>query len=195
VTGDFAQISAFILEMDRLKAVLRKTKLVAIDRYENSAEHSWHVALLAMLLADRAVEPVDIQRVVEILLVHDIPEIVIGDVIVYAAPDPNRAAEETLAARELFGMLPEPQATMCFERWHEYELRQTAESRYAYAVDRLMPLLHNLDSGGAGWAENRIPLEKVLTLNAAIGEALPDVWEQVRARVLAHADERGFELA
>jgi len=191
--GDLARISAFILEVDRLKTVLRKTRPVAIGRYENSAEHSWQVSLLALLFIDHAIEPVDIQRVVEILLVHDIPEIEIGDVIVYAPPDPERAQAEVAAARDIFGMLPEPQAATCFERWLEYERRDTPESRYAYAVDRLMPLFHNLEAAGAGWRENRVSLDRVLTINSAIGEALPTVWEQVRADILAHAEGGGFD--
>jgi putative hydrolase of HD superfamily len=190
---DLTQISAFILEVDRLKGVLRKTKPSAIGRYENSAEHSWQVALLALLLASHASQPVDIQRVVEILLVHDIPEIEIGDVIVYAQPDPERGPAEAHAARDIFGLLPEPQAAVCLARWEEYERRDTPESRFAYAVDRLMPLLHNLDSGGAGWRENRIPLDRVLDVNSAIGDALPSVWQQVRSRIMAHAEAGGFE--
>ena len=193
--SDFSRITAFIIEVDRLKGVLRKTKPAAINRPENSAEHSWQVALLAMVVANQACEPVDIQRVVEILLVHDIPEIEIGDVLVYAAPDPERALAEERAARAIFGMLPEPQASMCFERWAEYERRDTAEAWFAYAIDRLMPLLHNLDSGGTGWSEHRIPLERVLQLNAPIGDALPAVWEQVRSRILEHAETGGFDHA
>jgi len=182
---DFARISAFMLEVDSLKEVLRKTKPLAVDRPENSAEHSWQVALLATLLASRARESVDVTRVVEILLVHDIPEIEIGDAIVYAERDPEREQEEAAAARKLFGMLPEPQAARCFELWLEYERRQTAESRYAYAIDRLMPLLHNLQQGGGVWRENGISLDQVLAVNAVTGEVLPEVWEQVRGQVLA----------
>ena len=193
IDGDFARIMRFALEVDRLKDVLRVTRPAAIGRRENSAEHSWHVALLAALLQEHAAEPVDLQRAIEILLVHDIPEIEIGDTIIFAPRTAEMAAAEEEAARQLFGLLPEREAAWCFERWQEYELRETPEARYAYAVDRLMPLLHNLGSGGAGWTENRVPLEPVLTVNAPIEDALPEVWEQVRAALLEHAERGGFD--
>jgi putative hydrolase of HD superfamily len=182
---DISRITSFILEMDRLKGVLRKTQPLAVDRLENSAEHSWQVALLATLLVSYSSEPVDLGRVVEILLVHDIPEIVIGDVIVYSGHDPSRQQDESRAARELFGMLPEPDATRCFERWLEYERRETPESRYAYAVDRLMPILHNLQRGGGTWREFGITLDQVLAVNGVTGEALPEVWDHVSSQVAA----------
>ncbi|MDA3936900.1 MAG: HD domain-containing protein [Actinomycetota bacterium] len=182
---DFARISAFMLEIDRLKDVLRKTKPLAVDRPENSAEHSWQVALLATLLASNASERVDVGRVVEMLLVHDIPEIEIGDVIVYAQHDPERDKQEAAAAHALFEMLPEPQASHCFDLWLEYEQRLTAEARYAYAVDRLMPVLHNLQRNGGTWREYGISLDQVLEVNAVTGEALPEVWAQVQAQVIA----------
>lgn len=186
---EISRISAFILEMDRLKGVLRKTKPLAVDRPENSAEHSWQVALLATLLASYAPQPLNVARAVEILLVHDIPEIEIGDVIVYAGLDPQRQQEEAQAARDIFSMLPEPHATRCFELWLEYERRETPESRYAYAIDRLMPILHNLQHGGGTWREYGIELDQVLTVNMVTGEVLPEVWDQVRAQVTACFDE------
>lgn len=185
---DFARISNFILEVDRLKGVLRKTTPLAIDRLENSAEHSWQVALLAMLLAPLAPEVVDVAHAVEILLVHDIPEIEIGDVIVYAKRDPEREKHEAEAARKLFGMLPEPQAGHCFDLWLEYERRETVESRYAYAIDRLMPVMHNLQRGGGTWLENGISIDQVLAVNAVTADVLPGVWHQVRERIIACFD-------
>jgi len=179
LTGDLGRIIQFITEMDKLKAVLRKTKPVGLDRYENSAEHSWQVSLLALLLAPHARQPVDPARVVEILLVHDIPEIDSGDQIVYRGRNEARTAAEREGARRIFGLLPEPQAGWCMSRWEEYEARQSNEARFAYAVDRLMPVLQNLENGGQSWRENDVPLEKVLAVNAAIGEALPSVWEDL----------------
>lgn len=194
MNGDFARIVSFALELDRLKAVLRKTRPAALDRCENSAEHSWHVALLAALLHEHTSEPVDLQRAIEILLVHDIPEIEIGDTIVYATRTPEMAEAEADAAARIFGMLPEREAAWCFDRWQEYELRQTPEARFAYAVDRLMPLLHNIGSGGAGWREHRVPVERVLAINEPIGDMLPEAWRQARAAVLDHADNGGFDF-
>lgn len=178
--SDLPRILAFIVEMDKLKAVLRKTKPVGLDRHENSAEHSWQVSLLALLLAPHAREPVDPLRVVEILLIHDIPEIDSGDQIVYQGPSTARSADERRAAQRIFGLLPEPQAGWCIARWEEYEARQSAEAVFAYAVDRLVPVLQNLENDGQSWRENRVPLEKVLAVNSVIGDALPDVWGDVQ---------------
>ncbi len=185
------RITCFILEMDKLKAVLRKTKPVGLDRHENSAEHSWQVSLLALLLAPHAREPVDVLRVVEILLIHDIPEIDSGDRIVYEVPIAARASAERRAAHRIFGLLPESQAEWCLSRWEEYEARASKEAVFAYAVDRLMPVLQNLENGGQSWRENKVPMERVLTVNAAIGEALPAVWERVRTLVEEFARKEG----
>lgn len=181
--SDLERIFDFMLELDRLKAVLRRSKPIGLDRHENSAEHSWQVCVLALLMAHHAREAVDVTRVVEILLVHDIPEIEAGDQIVYERPSVARAAAERAAARQTFGLLPEGQAAWCMARWEEYEARATKESVFAYAMDRLMPVLQNLRRGGQGWRENGVPREKVLAINAAIGEACPEVWEQLRGRI------------
>jgi len=183
VSNDLRRIIQFVIELDKLKAILRRTKPVGLERYENSAEHSWQVSLLALLLAQHAREPVDVLRVVEILLVHDIPEIDSGDQIVYQGPSEARADAERKAASRLFGLLPEPQAGWCLSRWEEYEARKSKEAVFAYAVDRLMPVLQNLENGGQSWRENNVPLERVLAVNAAIGEALPSVWEHVQALI------------
>jgi putative hydrolase of HD superfamily len=179
--SDLQRIIEFIIELDKLKAVLRKTKPLGLERYENSAEHSWQVCLLAILLAKHARQPVDAVRVVEILLVHDIPEIDSGDHIVYQCPSEPRAETERQAARRIFGLLPEPQASWCMSRWEEYEARASKEAVFAYAVDRLMPVLHNLKNNGQSWRENKVPFEKVLAVNAVVGEVLPSVWEYVQA--------------
>ncbi len=189
---DLQKILKFTVELDRLKGVLRKTRPVGLDRYENSAEHSWQVCLLAVLLASHARHPVDVPRVIELLLVHDIPEIEAGDLIVYQAGTPERFAAEQEAARRIFGLLPEPQAQYCMARWLEFEARDTAEAIFAYAIDRLMPVLHNLQSGGQSWNENRVTLEKILSVNAAIGNAMPTVWEEVQAAILKLAATGAF---
>jgi putative hydrolase of HD superfamily len=174
------RVIEFIIEADKLKAVIRKTKPAGFERYENSAEHSWQVCLLATLLANRAARPIDIQRVVEILLVHDIPEIDASDQIVYAPHDAARFAAEKHAAERVFGILPEPQASWCLSRWEEYEARESDEAVFAYAVDRMMPLLHNIENDGQSWRENDVPMARVLEVNSAIGEAMPEVWDHVR---------------
>jgi len=195
VTDNLQRIFTFILEVDRLKAVLRKTKPVGVDRYENSAEHSWQLCLMAQLLVPYASGPVDVVRVVEMLLVHDIPEIDAGDQIVYQGPSTARAEAERAGARRIFGLLPEPQAQWCFERWEEFEARETPEAVFAYAVDRLVPTLQNLNRDGGSWRENSIPFERVVAVNSAVGLACPGVWDHVHELLKKAADAGMFRHA
>jgi len=180
--NDFERIFEFTIELDRLKAILRKTKPSGLDRYENTAEHSWQVCLLALALTKHSVWPVDPARVVELLLVHDIPEVDAGDQIVYAVSD-GVQENERAAAERIFGLLPEQQGERLLLLWNEFTLRQTAEARFAYAMDRLMPVLHNIYNNGQSWQENHIPLEKVLSVNSVIGDACPEVWLHIQARL------------
>ena len=191
MTEDLQRIFSFIIEVDRLKAVLRKTRPVGVDRYENAAEHSWQLCLMAQMIAPYAIEPVDVVRVIEMLLVHDIPEIDAGDQIVYQGPSEARAAAERAAATRIFGLLPEPQASWCVARWEEFEARQTKEAVFAYAIDRLVPVLQNLRREGGSWREHRITLERVVAVNSAVGHACPFVWEHVH-RLLTEASDAGM---
>lgn len=183
MTVNIQKVFNFIIELDKLKSVLRKTKPLGCERYENSAEHSWQVCLLAVLLAKESPKPIDVVYAVEMLLVHDIPEIDTGDQIVYQGKDAAAIQTERRAAERIFGLLPEADRNWCFVRWEEYEARESDEAIFAYAVDRLMPLLQNLNNSGQSWIENRVPLEKILSVNAAIGDSLPSVWEYVRSLI------------
>lgn len=177
--SDIQRIFDFVVELDRLKAVLRRAKPVGLERYENSAEHSWHVCMLAMLLGKHSVEPVDLQRVVEILLVHDVPEIDCGDELVYTRDPARVAVAEAAAAERIFGLLPPAEGEWLLSRWREYEDRQTPEAKLAYAADRLMPVLHNVRGGARSWRENDVPLARIKEITRAIGEACPAVWAEV----------------
>lgn len=188
IATELDRVIAFAMELDKLKAVLRRTRPTGLDRHENSAEHSWHVALLALALARHAEPPVDAVRVVELLLVHDVPEIDAGDTIVYRRGDATREGERHAAIR-VFGLLPEPEASRFLERWEEFEARDTPEARFAYAMDRLMPVLHNLQADGQTWRENDVSLDQVLAVNQAIGAACPAIWEHVRGRIERHFAE------
>ena len=139
---------------------------------------------MALLLAHESVEFIDIAHVVELLLVHDIPEIDIGDQIVYQQKDQDSVVKEKQAAHRIFGLLPEPQSTWFYSRWEEYELRVTKEARFAYAIDRLIPLLQNLNNYGQSWRENQVPLEKILKQNNIIGESLPQVWDILEPKII-----------
>jgi len=179
---DLAARVRFLLELDALKRVHRRSLLVDASRPENSAEHSWHLALFALLLAPHAADAIDVPRVVEMLLVHDVVEIDAGDVLVYdtvAMADKARAEAE--AADRIFGLLPGAEGARLRGLWEEYEDRATPEARFAYAVDRLQPVLLNALSGGRTWQDHGVHLGRVLEVNAPIGDAAPELWVFARA--------------
>lgn len=179
------QIAAFILELDKLKGITRKTRPIGLDRYENSAEHSWQIALLAASLAHYADPAVDIDRVVIMLLVHDIGEIDTGDTMFYTEDGwPERKAAEKAAVTRIFGMLPETQCAKFLSLWQEFEDCQTAEARFAHAADRAMPVLLNLANGGQSWRENGITHERIVRRVAPpIQAGCPALWDYLEARL------------
>ncbi len=168
----------FILELDRLKTVMRRSRLVDASRYENTAEHSWHLAMMALLLAEWAGPDVDVIEATKAALVHDIVEIDTGDTYIYddAAREGKAAAEEE-AANRLFGLLPADQGAELRRLWDLYEARDTPTGRFAYAIDRLQPLLLNVGSGGVSWAHHGIRADQVRTINSPIGDASTVLWD------------------
>jgi putative hydrolase of HD superfamily len=187
------QIVDFILELEKLKGVTRKTRPLGLDRYENSAEHSWQIALLAASLAQYAETEVDIDRVIGMLLVHDIGEIDTGDTMIYVEEGwVERKAAELVAARRIFGLLPEPQGAKFLALWLEFETAETPEARFAHAVDRAMPVLLNLASEGQSWRENGISHERVVRrVGPPIKAGCPALWDYLEAR-LEDVRERGW---
>jgi putative hydrolase of HD superfamily len=187
------QIVDFILELDKLKAVTRKTRPLGLERYENSAEHSWQIALLAASLAHHADGPIDIDRVICMLLVHDIGEIDTGDTMVYVEEGwAERKAAESAAARRIFGLLPGPQGARFLALWQEFEAGETAEARFAHAADRAMPVLLNLANRGQSWRENGITHERVVGRVAPpIRAGCPALWAYLEVRLEA-ARREGF---
>ncbi len=177
------QVLDFIVEIEKLKAVLRKTRPVGLERYENAAEHSWQVCLAALMLREYANEPVDIDQVIKMLLIHDLGEIDAGDRIVYAEQNEAHIKEEAEGIRRVLGLLPGDMAKKTLALWEEYEAGESAESRYARAIDRIPPLLHNLHGDGHSWKENDIAKEKVFSLNARIAEGSHDLWEEMKGRL------------
>jgi putative hydrolase of HD superfamily len=175
----------FIIELDKLKTVTRKTRPLGLERYENSAEHSWQIALLAASLAPYAEEPIDVDRVIQMLLVHDIGEIDTGDTMFYVEEGlSDRKAAERNAVTRIFGLLPEAQRTKFLGLWEEFEEGETAEARFAHAADRAMPVLLNLASGGQSWKENGISYERVVSRVAPpIRNGCPALWEYLEARL------------
>ena len=174
----------FILEIDRLKSVLRRSYLIDIDRHENSAEHSWHLAVAAMVLAENAKEPIDVSKVIRLVLVHDLVEIDAGDTFIYdEAGNVGKAEREQEAARRLFGVLPEDQGQTFMTLWREFEDRQTPEAKFAFALDRLMPVLHNVFTQGGSWKEHGIRKEQALSKNRLIEDGSPVLWQAVESLI------------
>lgn len=180
---------AFLNEADRLKSVLRATTLVDGSRRENSGEHSWHLALYAMTLADHAPEGVSIDRVIRMLLLHDLVEIDVGDVPIHsqngAAHGSNETqAAETRAADRIFGLLPQDLATMFRALWDEFEAAETPDAVFAKSLDRVQPVMANLMSGGGTWIEYQVTFDQLETrVGQKIARGAPGIWDWVRDRV------------
>ncbi|MEC9405757.1 MAG: HD domain-containing protein [Pseudomonadota bacterium] len=186
------QALAFLVEADRLKSVERQTWLTDGSRQDNSAEHSWHAALTAMVLAPFASEPVQVDRAIRMLLLHDLVEIDAGDTFLYdAVASADQAQRECAAADRLFGLLPVEQCLADRALWDEFEAGQTPDARFAKAVDRVNPVLLNLVTQGKGWRVHGVRLEQVLARNAGIAGPLPAVWTWLRLR-LEQAVEAGW---
>ena len=175
---------SFIYEIDKLKTELRQSYLVDESRRENSAEHSWHLAMIAMVMAPHAKEPIDFERAIRILLVHDIVEIDAGDVDIYdyEARQAQEAAE-IIAADRIFALLPEPEASELRALWDEYEARETPEARFAYSCDRLQPFLLNLAIGGKSWTRRGVKASEVKAINSTMADGLEGVWEIVETLI------------
>jgi putative hydrolases of HD superfamily len=171
---------AFLVEVDRLKQVLRMTELIDGSRRENSAEHSWHIALMAIVLAEHAEGPLDLGRTLRLLLVHDIVEVDAGDTFAFdAQANSTKAAREEAAAARIFGLLPDEQAGELRALWEEFEAGATPEARFANALDRLAGLLSNTHNQGGSWRQHAVPHEAVLRRMEPIREGAPGLWPMV----------------
>lgn len=182
----------FLIEIDRLKHVLRRSRLADGSRQENSAEHSWHLAVAALLLAEHADRPVDLARVVKMALIHDIVEIDAGDTFFYDAIGAlDKADREARAADRLFGLLPPDQTIELRALWDEFEARRTPEACFAYALDRFLPLLHNYLTGGQPWRQHGVRGEQVMAMTEGIVAGSAEMAACARALV-ADAMAQGF---
>ena len=190
--GRLAQQIAFIMELDKLKSILRRSYVTHAERRENSAEHSWHIALAALTLAEHANEPVDVSHVIKLLLIHDIVEIDAGDTFVYdTAGKVDQFDRETLAAERIFGLLPPEQGATYRKLWQEFEERVTPEAKFARAVDRLLPVLHNCYTQGRGWQEHNIHQGQVLAANRVIEDGSANLWRFIQGKIQDAVDQ-GF---
>lgn len=181
---DLGDQLAFLLEADRLKGIERMTRLLDGSRRENSAEHSWHLALFALVLHDHADEPVDLLRVLTMVLLHDLVEIDAGDTFAYDdAGHETKAEREEAAAERLFGLLPPDQGPRLRAIWDEFEHGQSAEARFALALDRLQPVLLNHARGGGPWRDHGVSVERVLDRNRVIEHGSRLLWSEAERRV------------
>ncbi|WP_138484812.1 HD domain-containing protein [Dyadobacter bucti] len=182
----------FIKEIDKLKYILRKTKLINSDRNENDAEHSWHLSVMAIVLAEHANAPIDMLRVVKMLLIHDIVEIDAGDTFIYdAQKSHDNTEEEREAAKRIFGILPGDQAEELLTLWEEFEEQQTSDAKFARAMDRLEPLLQNTSNNGGTWNEFGVNYDKVYAKKYAIAHGSATIWEYAE-QLLNESVEKGI---
>ena len=172
----------FLLEIDKLKSIYRRTYLIDGSRRENSAEHSWHLAILVMVLAEHANEPLDVSKVMRMVLVHDIVEIDAGDTYFYSDQG-GKIERERAAASRVFGLLPPDQKLEFQNLWEEFESGTTPESRFAQAMDRFIPQLHNFHTQGRSWTEHGISAEMVLARNVGISDGSTILWEWTRTLI------------
>lgn len=187
-----AQQVRFIVEVDKLKEIFRQTLLTQSRRRENDAEHSWHLCLMVLVLAEHANVPnLDVPRVLKMLLIHDIVEIDAGDTFAYdTARMVDQHAREALAADRLFGLLPADQAAEFRAWWDEFEARETPEALFAAAIDRFQPVLQNCMTEGAAWRANGVTGDRVVARNKHIADGAAAVWEYA-AEMISDAIKAG----
>lgn len=169
---------AFIIEIDKVKNIFRQTYLSDGKRKENDAEHSWHIALMALLLQEYAETKVDVLKVMTMVLIHDLVEIDAGDTYAYDAEGAQTKRDrEVRAANRIFGMLPEDQGAYFRALWDEFEEYETADAKYAHLLDNFQPLLLNHASGGISWVEHEVKKSQIYKRNERIPETSKAIWE------------------
>jgi len=181
--SEIEKILNFIVEIEKLKGILRKTMPVGFERFENSAEHSWHVCISALMLKEYANDEVDIDRVIRMLLIHDLCEIDAGDTIVYSSDSKLVKEKEYAGMKRVLSLLPSKNAIEYEELWLEFESGDTPESIYARAIDRIPPILHNLYGGGISWRENGITQTQIIEKNSCIGKGSDELWSIISAKL------------
>lgn len=182
----------FMLELDKMKNLYRQTYVLHEDRKENDAEHSWHIAVLAFMLAEYSNEPVDVCHVMKMLLLHDVVEIDAGDTYCYDSEgNKTKAEREEKAARRIFGLLPEDQRDEYYKLWREFEDSETPEARYAAILDRLQPLTLNYTRNGQSWKEHGVAREQVIGRNREYFKDSDQLSELIKA-IINDAAEKGW---
>ncbi len=178
----------FLIEVDRLKSVLRANSICDASRRENSAEHSWHIALYALTLAEHANHPVSIERVIKMLLIHDLVEIDAGDTPLHSTHDTSQTmAIEKAAADRIFGLLPEDQCRDFRALWDEFEAAETEDAVFAKAIDRVQPVICNLETDGGTWTDYNVTLEQLETrVGTRVEKGALTVWKHLKSRITTY---------
>ncbi|MDH3662285.1 MAG: HD domain-containing protein [Alphaproteobacteria bacterium] len=181
----------FLTEADKLKSVLRGTTLCDGSRRENSGEHSWHIALYALILAEHANRPVRIDRVIKMLLIHDLVEIDAGDHPIHGDHDPSAVAKsERAAAQRVFGLLPPDQGEAYHHLWLEFEAGETDDAIFAKSIDRVQPVISNLETDGGNWHDFNVTHEQLESrVGMKVRRGAPALWQYLKARIAAHFDK------
>lgn len=192
IESALSQQIQFIKEIDKLKYIQRKTKLFHSDRPENDAEHSWHLAMMAIVLSGHANAPIDVLKVVKMLLIHDVVEIDAGDTFMYdTQKNHSNTEEERLAAQRIFGLLPQEQCDELIAVWEEFEAGDTVEAKFARSMDRLEPLLQNVSNQGGTWREFDVPYQQVFEKKKVIREGSASIWK-LAEQLLDESVEKGI---
>ena len=179
---DFEKQIQFIMELDKIKKIGRQTYLSDASRKENDAEHSWHLALMAFVLADYSNEPIDVLKTMKMVLLHDVIEIDAGDTYAYdTEANKTKRERELKAADRIFGLLPEAQKSEYRGLWDEFETMETPESKFANMLDKVQPLLLNDASGGKSWAEHGVQISQVLKRDERVHEGSEEIWAYAKS--------------
>lgn len=176
---------AFLIEADKLKSTLRATTLCDGSRAENSGEHSWHIALYAMVMAEHAAHPINIDRVIKMLLIHDLVEIDAGDNPIHGDHDPaEMEAIEQAAADRIFGLLPDDHGQEFRALWDEFEAAESNDAVFAKSIDRVQPVIANLETGGGTWPAYNVTAEQLQSrVGSKVEKGAPAVWAALKARI------------
>ena len=178
----FLKQMEFVIEVDKLKNIYRQTYVLNEDRKENDAEHSWHLALMAMFLWEYSDKQIDLLKVMKMVLIHDIVEIDAGDTYCYDKKGyEDKEDRENKAANRIFALLPDDQRDEVFQLWREFEDTNTPESKFAAALDRLQPMMLNYTKGGVSWKEHSIKYEQVISRNQPIQNGSEELWSYVKS--------------
>lgn len=182
----------FIKEIDKLKLILRKTKLICTDRNENDAEHSWHLAMMTIILAEHSNTTIDVLKVLKMVLIHDIVEIDTGDIFYFDADQSHSNFDkEFLAAKRIFGLLPEDQAEEFIAIWREFEEGESKEAKFARSVDRFEPVLQNTSNHGGTWAEFNLSYPTIHNKLQVIEKGSIAIWDFAK-KLISETLKKGY---